>query len=145
MLEEVEISNILTLLRLKKAKFGTDVAKDFIILSGDKLKDSKIMSLAGLDDLEELLKILEKTKYKNVLAKGIEEFRKNGSLIALEAELYKHLLKQSVLFMHQHPLSINVILGYMFAKDIETRNLRIIVKGKQLGLNEEFIESQLVF
>ena len=145
LLEEVEISNILMLLRLKKAKFGTDVAKDFIILSGDKLKDSKIMSLASLDDLEDLLKILEKTKYKNVLAKGIEEFRKNGSLIALEAELYKHLLKQSVLFMHQHPLSINVILGYMFAKDIETRNLRIIVKGKQLGLNEEFIESQLVF
>jgi len=55
------------------------------------------------------------------------------------------LLKQSILLLHQHPLSVDVILGYMFAKDIEVRNLKIIVKGKQLGLSEEFIESQLVF
>jgi len=145
LLEEVEILNILTLLRMKRSKVDKNIVKDFIILSGDKAKDSKIMSLASLDNLEEISKALEKTKYKNVIAKGIEEFKKNDSLITLEAELYKYLLKQSVLFMHQHPLSIDTILGYMFAKDAEVRNLKIIVKGKQLGLSEGFIESQLVF
>ena len=145
LLKEVEILNILTLLRMKKAKLGKDAVKDFLILSGDKLKDSKIMALAGLEGLEELSKALSKTEYKNIIAKGIGELKKNNSLIALEAELYKYLLKQSILFMHQHPLSIDVILGYMFAKDIEVRNLKITVKGKQLGLSEEFIESQLIF
>ena len=66
-------------------------------------------------------------------------------MITLETELYKYLLQQSILLLHQHPLSVDVILGYMFAKDIEIRNVKIIVKGKQLGLNEEFIENQLVF
>ena len=75
----------------------------------------------------------------------MEEFKKTGSLIALETELYKHLLKQSILFMHQHLLSIDVILGYMFAKDIEVRNLKMIIKGKQLGLSEQFIENQLIY
>jgi len=145
LLKEVEILNILTLLRLKKAKFGKNAIKDFIILSGNKAKDSRMSEIANADDLEQLSKILSKTEYKEIIAKGIEEFRKNGSLIALEAELYKHLLRQSILFMHQHPLSIDVILGYMFAKDIEVRNLKIIVKGKQLGLKEDFIESQLIF
>ena len=143
--KEVEVLNILTLLRLKKAKFGKDIIRNFIIPSGDKLSDLKIMALAVVDDLEELSRALEKTEYKNILAKGIEEFKKSGSLIILETELYKYLLSQSALFVHQHPLSIDVILGYMFAKDIEVRNLKIIVKGKQLGLSEEFIESQLVF
>lgn len=145
LLKEVEILNILTLLRLKRAKLGKDAVKDFLILFGDKLKDSKMMALAGLEDLEELSKALSKTEYKNIIAKGIGEFKKNSSLIALEAELYKYLLKQSILFMHQHPLSIDVILGYMFAKDIEVRNLKIIVRGRQLGLSEEFIEGQLIF
>lgn len=145
LLKEVEILNILTLIRLKKAKLGKEIVKDFIILSGNKSSDSKMMSLAELDNLEELSRMLERTEYKNIIAKGIEEFKKNGSLITFEAQLYKYLLNKSALFMHQHPLSIDVILGYMFAKDIEVRNLKVIVKGKQLGLSEEFIESQLVY
>ncbi len=145
LLKEVGILNLLTLLRLKKAKFGKDAVRDFIVLTGDKAKDSKIIGLMNIGSLDELQKALEKTEYKDIVAKGLDEFKKTGSLILLEAGLYKHLLKQSVLFMHQHPLSVDVILGYMFAKDIEVRNLKIIVKGKQLGLKEEFIESQLVY
>ncbi len=144
LLKEVEILNLLTLLRLKKAKLAKEAVKDFIILSGNKAKDSKMAKLIDLEDLGQLSKALEKTEYKSMVVKGIEDFKKTGSLIALETELYKYLLNKSVLFMHQHPLSIDVILGYMFAKDIESRNLNIMLKGKQLGLKEEFIESQLI-
>ena len=144
LLKEVEILNLLTLLRLKKAKLAKEAVKDFIILSGNKAKDSKMAKLIELEDLEQLSKALEKTEYKSMVVKGIEDFKKTGSLITLETELYNYLLRQSILFMHQHPLSIDVILGYMFAKDIESRNLNIMLKGKQLGLKEEFIESQLI-
>lgn len=144
LLKEVEVLNMLTLLRLKKAKLGKEIIREFII-PGGKLKDSKIMALAGLEDIEEVSRALENTEYKSAVVRGIEEFRKTGSLILLETELYKYLLKQSILLLHQHPLSVDVILGYMFAKDIEVRNLRIIMKGKQLGLDEPFLESQLVF
>lgn len=143
--KEVDILNILTLLRLKKHNFRKEEIKDFIIPYDNKAKDLWVSSLVNADDLDNLAKLLEKTEYRNVISKGMEEFKKAGSLIALETELYKHLLKQSILFMHQHLLSIDVILGYMFAKDIEVRNLKIIVKGKQLGLNEQFIESQLIY
>jgi len=142
LLKEVEILNILTLLRLKKTKLDKEAIKSFIIPGS---KASRIKRLADVDDLEELSRALEATEYKDIIIKGIREFKKNDSLIALETELYKHLLKHSTLLLHQHPLSVDVILGYMFAKDIEVRNLKIIVKGNQLGLSEEFIESQLVF
>ena len=145
LLKEVEILNILTLFRLKKAKFDKEIIKDFIIPIGNKAKDSKMIDLASIEDSEQLSKALIETEYKNLIVKGIEEFKKSNSLINLEIEFYKYLLRQSVLFMHQHPLSIDVILGYMFAKDIEVRNLKIIIKGKQLGLSEQFIESQLIF
>jgi len=145
LLKEIEVLNLLTLLRLKKADFDNKIIKDFLILTGSKKKDSKIVGLANAQNLEELSKSLSKTEYKGIFAKGIEEFSKSGSLIMLETELYKHLLKQSILLLHQHLLSVDVILGYMFAKDIEVRNLRIIIKGKQLGLSEQFMESQLIY
>ncbi|MCH8004478.1 MAG: ATP synthase A1 subunit C [Nanoarchaeota archaeon] len=143
LMKEVEILNILTLLRLKKTKFDKEAIKKFIIPSG--FKSSKLMSLADVDDLEELSRALEKTEYKAVIKRGFEEYKEKGSLITLETDLYKYLLKQAIMLLHLHPLSVDVILGYMFAKDIEVRNLKIIVKGKQLGLSEEFIESQLVY
>ena len=145
LLQEAEVLNILTLLRLKRAKLDNAVIKEFIISSGDKARDSKITGLAAIDDFEKLLKELEKTEYKNAVSKGIEEFRNRGSLITLEIGLLRHLLGRTLLFTHQNPLSVDTILGYMFAKDMEVRNLRIIVKGKQLGLSEEFIEGQMVY
>ena len=143
LMKEVEILNILTLLRLKKTKFDKETIKKFIIPSG--FKSSKIMRLADVDDLEELSRALEKTEFKDVVKNGFEEYKVKGSLITLETDLYKYLLKQAIMMLHLHPLSVDVILGYMFAKDIEIRNLKIIVKGKQLGLSEEFIERQLVY
>ena len=140
--EEVEILNILTLLRLKKSKIEN--ASDFII-TAQGLISPKIAGLAGAGDIDSLTKALEQTHYKGVIEKGIEDFKINRSLITLETALYRHWLKESALFLHQHPLSVDVILGYMLAKDVETRNLRILIKGKQLGLGNDFIENQLVF
>ena len=143
--KEAEMLNLLTLLRLRKAKFPKDMIKNFLIPMRGSPKGSRILSLLNLEEIDQILRALENTEYKNIVVKGMENFQKSNSLIALETGIYKHLLGQSALFMHQHPLSIDVILGYMFAKEIEVRNLRIIVKGKQLGLGEQFIEEQLVF
>jgi len=145
LLKEAEIMNILTLLRLNKAGLGRESALNFVIQLGDRQKDAKMALLANANDIDEMAKVLQRTEFTDIFSEGIEEFRKSNSLIALETGLHKHLLRQSVLLMHQHPLSVDIILGYMFAKDIEVRNLKIILKGKQLGLSEGFIESQLVF
>ncbi|MEK6942735.1 MAG: ATP synthase A1 subunit C [Nanoarchaeota archaeon] len=143
--KEVDAMNILTLFRLKKAKFSKEKIKAFMIPSSGKIKMSKLADLANVEDFGELAKAFAKTEYGNAVSEGIEEYKKAGSLIKLETGLYKHVLRQSMLMLHQHPLSVDVILGYMFAKEIETRNLKIIIKGKQLKLKEDFIENQLVF
>ena len=41
-------------------------------------------------------------------------------------------------------MSVDVILGYMFLKDIEVKNLTRIMKAKQLGMEESFIEKIIV-
>ena len=143
--KEIDAMNMLTLFRLKKAKFNKERIKTFMVSPSGKIKMSKLADLANVEDFGELAKAFSKTEYGNVVSEGIEEYKKAGSLIKLETGLYKHVLRQSMLMLHQHPLSVDVILGYMFAKEIEIRNLKIIIKGKQLGLKEDFIENQLVF
>jgi V/A-type H+/Na+-transporting ATPase subunit C len=144
LVKEVNILNILTIMRFKKHNFKKEVVSKFIIPSHD-LMDFKLAKLAELDDLGDISKALERTEYGDIVKRGIEDYRKTNSLIVLETELYKYLLKESTHMLHKHPLSVDVILGYMLAKDIEVRNLKLIIKGKQLGLEQDFIESQIVF
>ena len=58
--------------------------------------------------------------------------------------LLRYKLKQSTLFLHHRPLTAEVILGYLFAKEVEVRNLMVLGKASALGLTEEFVRNNLV-
>jgi len=138
---EIEVLNIITMLRLKKENLEKEDIKNYLFL--EKV-DRYYKRLVDAKDVEEFLSLLEKSKYNKVLKEAIKNFNENKSIIPIEMKLYKYLLEKSVVLQHQHPLSIDIILGYMFAKEIETRNLRVIVKGKQLNLSDEFIQNELI-
>jgi V/A-type H+-transporting ATPase subunit C len=138
---EIEIFNIITLFRLKRENIDAKEIEKYLFAGW---KNKELISLCKMENLSEIGKKLENKKYGGIIKKGLEEFEKTGSLVELEIGLKRYLLKRSIMLMHEHPLSIDVILGYMFAKEVEVRNLRIIIKGKQLGLDEDFIERQLV-
>ncbi len=144
LMKEIEIKNLLAVLKLKKAGIDRNKIQGFLFLTGDLNYKNLLLKLAD-SDISSMPKLLEKSDYNELIKSGLKSYEATGSLIELEASLYKYLLKRSVLLLHQNPMSIDVILGYMFAKDMEVKNLKLIVKAKQLGLGNDFIEKQLVF
>ena len=141
--EEIEVKNLLALLRLKREQIPKDEIKKHLFFP--KRKEEEIFNeVLDMGDFDEIAKKLGKKAYGAIVKEGIKTFNEKNSFIELEIGLYKYLLDKSILLLHQNILSIDVILGYMFAKEIEIRNLKILIKGKQLGLSEGFIESQLV-
>ena len=145
LVKETEILNLLTIVRLRKASFSKKEMKEFIIKTGITKLDSKFESISGLEYMGDISKAMANTEYRDIFANGLEEYKKTKSLIKLETDLYKHLLMKSTRMLHMNYLSVDTILAFMFSKEIEARNLRILIKGKQLGLSENFIESQMVF
>lgn len=144
LLAEVDIINIKALLRLKKEKVGEKELATNIYLFGSELTKPFIKKLIQLD-YESVIRELQRTSFKAIIRKHLSTLTEKGSLTEFENELNKYLLKKSTLLLHQHPLSIDIILGYMFAKEIEVMNLKSIIKGKQLGMDTSFIEKQLVY
>lgn len=90
------------------------------------------------------MKLLEQSRFKSFVVEGLKYFADSGSLIRLELDLMVYLLRRSALLIHKHPLTVEVILGYMFAKENEVRNLKLLLKARQLGLPESFVEQQIV-
>ncbi|MBI2141380.1 ATP synthase A1 subunit C [Candidatus Woesearchaeota archaeon] len=139
---ELVISTVINILRLKRAGTAAkDVERYVIVPESCRALAKKMVAAATAEDGA---KLLEQSRFKAVAETGVREFLASRSLIRLELDLYRQLLKRSVLLIHQHPLTVDVILGYMFAKELEARNLKLLLKAKQLGLGNEFVEQQII-
>ncbi|NQV08804.1 ATP synthase A1 subunit C [Candidatus Woesearchaeota archaeon] len=141
---EVEVLNILMIIRLKKEGVNNEDIKNYLILTEDKIKDNGFLRLLNIEGIEAMPEKIQNRELAKVLETSIKKYKETKTLTHVESALYKYFLKKSILLLHQHPLSLDVILGYMFAKEIEVKNLKTLVKGKQLGMSEEFIEQRLV-
>jgi len=139
---EIEVMNIVNVLRLKRAGVDQKDAVKYLLPAGGLMR-KRLMELLNAE-ITEVQRILGNTKYGRVMEPGLASLQATGSLIELENKLKTYLLNKTKLLVHQHPLSVDVLLGYMFAKDIEIRNLKTLLRGKQLGVDDSFIESQLV-
>lgn len=143
LLAEIDALNVKLLVRLKKEKMDKKELVRHLCFFTRETKQKELMNMVN-KDYEALIKALEKTEFKKIVKTHEKELLDKKSLVDFETDLDKYVLKKSTLLLHQHPLSADIILGYMFAKDIEVTNLKAIVKGKQLGLSNEMIDRQLV-
>ncbi len=141
---EIDLLNLKVLFRLVREKLPKKDIIDKLVFSGEKLTRKKLMELAGSKDCEELYSALSGTGYDTVLEKSMDDLRHKNELGTSEIALEKHWLRQVDLMLHQHPLSIGPILGYMVGKDIEIRNLRMLVRAKVTGLDEKFMTESIV-
>ena len=143
---EIDVLNIKLLLRLKVGNITPEDIRKNVCTPGKILNKNNLEKFVKLSkfDVDNILSELEKTELYKVIKPHHKEIAEQGILFNLEVALDTWLLKKATLLLHQHPLTIDTILGYLFAKELETRNLLVITKGKQLGLAEEFLGAQLI-
>ncbi len=140
--QHIDVLNIRLLLRLKKQMLDPEKISAFFF-SGGKFFSLATLRAFSRRDFASLVTVLKKTTFKTLVIRHAEELARED-ITAFETALNVWLLRQSTLLLHQFPLSVDTLLGYMFAKEIEIRNLRTLVKGKQLGFAEAFLAQHLV-
>ncbi|MGP8336748.1 MAG: V-type ATP synthase subunit C [Methanosarcinaceae archaeon] len=138
---EIDIKNINTLFRLKKAGVNQDEIVDLIIDGGLELSTNNINKLLPLS-YDDFIQALSKYSFWDSISDAVNS--DNGSLINVETQLKKHSLKYASSFSHVYPLSIVPIMDYIISKRNEVNNLRIIARGKIANLSDDIIKNQLV-
>ena len=141
---EIDILNLRLLFRLIREKIHKKDIVSKLVFSGEILSREKLLKLAGAENYEALISGLAGTGYDKVLEGCVEDLRAKNEMACLEIALEKHWLKKADLMLHTHPLSIGPILGYMVWKDIEIRNMRMLLRAKITGLDEKFMTDSLV-
>lgn len=141
LLNEIDVINIKMLLIAKKESVPEQDIKKLVFAFGN-IKSPVVDTLVK-SDVAGIIKYLENTIFKSAVEKYSKEPEK-ANFTELEISLDKFLLEQSRKLIRQYPMSVDVILGYMFLKDIEVKNVERVMKAKQLELPEEFIEKIIV-
>ncbi len=140
-LYEFDIYNIKLVLKKVYFALDKDNVQKYVIYQGKFLNKNIIKSLLDKEKLSEIVRELSKTPYSRIIK---ELDNATDPLLRYEVLLERFLLEKSILLFHQHPLTVDIVLGYMFAKEIEIRNLRTIIKSKTLEFTEEYVKNLIV-
>lgn len=140
---EVDLRNISTLVRIRGHKLEDDEVEN-IRIPGATLSEDQFLALHRLGDIVQLVSEYPDPRYRRVLEKALAEYQE-VDLVAFDRELEHELTRRGVTMSNVDVLSIGVIVGYLYAKQNELINLRIVVKGKTMDQTQADIRKDLFF
>lgn len=131
---EMEHQNIKIALRLKKYGISEEKIRERLL----KIDNGKIVDkVVECEDFEEALNVVKDS--------GLLPDRTSEDLENIEHEMEVKRLSEALMSFHQAPLGITPIIGYIIAKVTEVRNLRMLIRAKETGIqNTETIRKNLV-
>jgi V/A-type H+-transporting ATPase subunit C len=141
---EIDVTNIKSLITLVRDHIDP-VDGERVLLTGGKYLDLKRLHLMlNSDSIETLLPHLEHTPYRFLI--GL----KDGELARVRMSVYQnaldhYLISNGARAFRGDPLSITIIIGYIWAKLTEVMNLRIIARCKQAMITPEEMEAEMVY
>jgi len=136
---ELKATNVMAIIKLRREGFSAeDIAHHLISPDKEDIRLTRSESLQGL------FKKLARSAFGPELKNAIRSYEQETSLIPIESALARAVLKKTLTLQHKNPLSIEVTIGYMFAKENEVKNIRTLVKAKQAGFTETEVADHLV-
>ena len=138
---EIDFRNARNALRL--ARSGTDLDPEEYFIEGGVLFSKG--ELSGLvSNRDELVARIRESRYGDDIGPALAELEDAESLIAFERALDAALQAYADNLSHVHPISVTPVLSYIIAKEREVDNIRAIARGREAGLSEDEIETELV-
>jgi V/A-type H+/Na+-transporting ATPase subunit C len=138
---EIDAINIVTMMRICGVELQGAKVEDYF-LPGGILNQRDFEKIIALGQPEQVYNaMLAKMPYKAPLQAAWERFDERGESV-FEDEMQKYIIK-TCMGMGKDPLGVGVIIAYMWKKYLEVTNLRIIIRGKSIGLLEAQIRKEL--
>ncbi len=137
---QIDLLNINTFLRVKKMGRTDDFLKK-ALLSGGLIDVSFFPGLLD-EGLESLISGLSATCYSAIAEEGIREWQETGTATRLE-KLADDFITDYLEGEKSSPFGPEPLIGYLWAKQIEIKNIRLIMVGKINGLPVEAIRERL--
>lgn len=139
---EIDAVNLKTLIRLKYSDIESEKIRSYMLEGGHLFGRETLKRLAQAENWDAFVTELRRFPIFTRLESKLPQ--KGGSLYQVIREIERWLLETADAFSHLYPVSVLPILSYILRKETEVNNLRIIARGKESGLEEEVVKSQVI-
>lgn len=136
----IDLTNIKSIIRLKKQEKNVNFFKEVILTGGDIDKD--ILLKAFNEPIENMAAKFALSKYGDVITLGIEEYIKTGKLSSLEMFSENYIMNnlKAAKYVTFGP---EPIFAYIAAKETEIKIIRIIMVGKLNNVDTAVIRERV--
>ncbi len=141
---QVDTMNLVTMLRFQKADHESFKPEQYFLEGGHAIGMPLYVELSSLSDVDQVLDRLRGTPYGKLLDEVAVKFIEENSISVFERALEDYLMRKALTLGIGDPLGIGVGIAYLWAKQNEITNLRIIVKGKSVGMPLERVRGELI-
>lgn len=136
----IDLTNLKTLLRVKKQNKTRDFLQQ-VIINGGAISEDTLVALLN-DAPENISNKLTFTDYSEVIKIGLEDYIKTGSSSLLEKLIDNYIMDmmREAKFI---PFGVEPMLAYIYAKETEIKVVRIVMVGKLNNISGEVIRERL--
>ncbi len=139
-IRQIDLINLKTLIRVKRMGLHRDFLKTVLLPHGSVSADRLTAMIE--EPLESLISMLAISDYADLVSEGVREWLDKGTASLLEKlsdDYITTYLKQGKWV----PFGIEPLVGYLWAKEIEIKNIRIVLVGKINKLPAEAIRERI--
>ena len=141
---QIDVLNLVMIFRAARETLAPDKSVDYFLPGGEHLDLELYQELAALADVDEIVDGLRGTPYHKICDTAALRFLETASLAAFERALEDYLTRKIISLGGTDPLGIGIPIAYLWGKQNEVINLRIVVKGKAVGIPPESMRREFI-
>ena len=141
---QIDTFNLVMIFRLLKADVDATRAGMYFLEGGRSIRREAFMALSRLSDVDEVLDRLKRTSYSEALDAAALRYLENASIPVFERALEEQLMRTAFMAGVKDPHGVGVAISYLYGKQNEITNLRIVVKGKAVGMPTDRVREELI-
>lgn len=141
---QVDISNLVMVFRASRENLEPEAAEKYFLLGGGNISLEAYQRLVAIPDIDELLDALKPTIYGSVLEEAATHYLETSSIAVFERALEDYFTRKIIAVGGTDPLGVGIPLAYLWGKQNEVTNVRIITKAKEIGIPLERTRRELI-
>ena len=132
---DIEMRNILTLLRAKKSNVKPVDVANLMISNGVTSPSQLVKIYTGSSDLKDLIGSVKSFDLRQAMDRY--QASKSKQMLPFEISMRNSMFKKAISILHTTVLNFGVLVSYFYLKEIEVFTLRIYIIGRMHGLTND--------
>lgn len=141
---EIDLMNLKSVMMMVRDDIGLEDAEAILLNGGRVFDREKLRALFELGSVAIVIEHLEQTPYR-FLGELHSTEGDHLNISAYQHLLEEYLIRHAVRLYRGDPLSVTMVIGYLWAKYTEIMNLRIIARCKNALISPESMEAEMVY